>query len=126
MTRIIAAVLATLCAYGASSLGPKSGHFSSVSAASELSSSKAEQRPRADRAVGVARDHNGKILRSRQVVREFRRITGCGKGFYVDHIVPRACNGPDTISNLQCLSEAQWRAKSTWERKQPGCPGVKP
>jgi hypothetical protein len=34
-----------------------------------------------------------------------------------DHIVPLACGGPDTVSNLQWQTIRDARAKDTWERK---------
>jgi hypothetical protein len=39
------------------------------------------------------------------------------KGFFVDHIIPLYCNSCDVPSNMELLSEAEWRAKSRWERQ---------
>ena len=66
--------------------------------------------------------------RSRAVAREFEREQPCpstGKtsgpcpGYRKDHIVPLACGGPDTVSNLQWQTIREARAKDHWERR--GC-----
>jgi hypothetical protein len=40
-------------------------------------------------------------------------------GYVVDHIVPLACGGADTSSNMQWQTEADGKAKDRWERQ--GC-----
>ena len=65
--------------------------------------------------------------RSNKVRHDFARAYACpstGKhalpcpGFYIDHVIPLACGGPDQTTNLQWLSEADWKAKSKWERRE--------
>jgi len=36
-----------------------------------------------------------------------------------DHVVPLACGGPDTVSNIQWQTTADGKSKDKWERK--GC-----
>ena len=69
----------------------------------------------------AAREH-----RSREVTREFQRehpcpstglTAGACPGYWRDHIVPLACGGPDTVSNLQWQTVAAARAKDHWERR---------
>jgi hypothetical protein len=64
--------------------------------------------------------------RSRAVAREFqrehpcpstKRTSGACPGYWKDHIVPLACGGPDTVSNLQWQTIADAKAKDQWERK---------
>jgi hypothetical protein len=49
------------------------------------------------------------------------RPTGACPGYTKDHIVPLACGGPDSASNLQWQTIAEAKAKDKWERK--GCAG---
>jgi hypothetical protein len=69
------------------------------------------------------RNHNGQLVRSasRRVrfLREVMHISDgkVPKGYIVDHIVPLFCGGGDIPSNMELLSEAEWRAKSRWERQ---------
>jgi hypothetical protein len=64
--------------------------------------------------------------RSRAVAREFQREHPCPStgrtrgacpGYWKDHIVPLACRGHDTVSNLQWQTIAGAKAKDRWERK---------
>jgi hypothetical protein len=41
------------------------------------------------------------------------------KGYVVDHVVPLACGGADSPSNMQWQIKAEAKAKDKWERK--GC-----
>ena len=45
------------------------------------------------------------------------RTSGPCPGYWKDHIVPLACGGPDTLSNLQWQTIAGAKAKDRWERK---------
>ena len=79
----------------------------------------------------IERDANGRITRSAAVVSEFVKLYPCPstglqkrscKGWAVDHVIPRACGGADTVENLQWLPrEIKSRkgvfAKDRWERK---------
>lgn len=79
-----------------------------------------------------ARYDNGEIVRSQSVLREFERLhpkPQDGRRWYRDHVIPLACGGCDSVSNLQWLHEEAWRDKSKWERiiyggrgVSPGCP----
>ena len=85
-----------------------------------------------------ARDAQGQIIRRADVLRAFERAHPCPApvgekvsllaprarpvtsncpGWYRDHVIPLACGGCDAVSNLQWLPEAQWKAKSRFERK---------
>lgn len=77
------------------------------------------------------RDAGGTIVRSAQVLAAFQRnhpcpSTGIGTGpcpgWSKDHVIPLACGGIDSVSNLQWLpnalkSAAGTLAKDRWERK---------
>lgn len=74
-----------------------------------------------------ARDAGGGIVRSEQVLRDFRAVYPMpkdGRRWYIDHPIPLACGGCDKIINLQWLPEKAWRDKSTWERKVYGGRGI--
>jgi hypothetical protein len=67
--------------------------------------------------------------RSLEVKHEFQRqhpcpstgrTTGRCPGYIKDHVVPLACGGPDSASNLQWQTTADAKAKDRWERR--GCP----
>lgn len=58
------------------------------------------------------RNHDGVIVRSRAVLRDFQRIyacpstgryTGACPGWYKDHVIPLVCGGCDAVENLQWL-----------------------
>ena len=77
------------------------------------------------------RDSSGKIERSMTVLREFQKLHPCpstglekGKcpGWAIDHVIPLACGGCDTINNLQWMKNsikscAGTECKDRWERK---------
>lgn len=85
-----------------------------------------------------ARDANGTIVRSGAVLRAFKKLHPCPAnhetsgpcpGWVMDHKIPLACGGSDSVDNLQWLPFDMWRAKSLWERKvygghnmSKGCP----
>lgn len=74
-----------------------------------------------------ARDAQNRIVRDAGLVREFARVwpkPQDGRRWYVDHVIPLACGGCDSMSNLQWLPEVQWREKSRWERRIYGGHGV--
>jgi hypothetical protein len=68
----------------------------------------------------------GREYRSRAVTREFQRehpcpstgrATGGCPGCRKDHIMPLACGGPDSVSNLQWQTVSDAKAKDAWERR---------
>jgi hypothetical protein len=65
--------------------------------------------------------------RSAATVRLFQRITGypLGRpGYVVDHVIPLACGGPDTVGNMQWQDLAAAKAKDRIERRYcAGCKG---
>ena len=70
------------------------------------------------------RTPDGRIKRSRAAVNEFKRrfpcpvtglSTGKCEGWRVDHIIPLSDSGPDTPENMQWLTEAEHKRKSTRE-----------
>ena len=68
------------------------------------------------------RNSRGKIKRSEAARRRFEAQTGYPHGrpgYVVDHIVPLACGGADTPSNMQWQSVAEAKAKDKVERR--GC-----
>lgn len=77
------------------------------------------------------RNSDGRIIRKSVVLVEFERLhprPQDGRRWYKDHVIPLACGGCDSVSNLQWLPEDQWREKSKWERIvygghkiSPGC-----
>jgi hypothetical protein len=77
-------------------------------------------------ASGLARSHGGyhhsRIHRSERARRNFERMTGYPHGrpgYVIDHVVPLACGGADSPSNMQWQTKAAAKAKDKWERK--GC-----
>lgn len=69
-------------------------------------------------AGAVPRDANGRILRSRSAVAEFKRLTGYPHGrpgYVIDHIVPLALGGADTPANMQWQTIQAAKAKDRWE-----------
>jgi hypothetical protein len=70
---------------------------------------------------------SAKHHRSASVKREFQltrrcpatgRTSGACPGYVKDHVVPLACGGPDTVSNLQWQTIRAAKAKDTWETKR--------
>jgi hypothetical protein len=67
-------------------------------------------------------DSHGRISRSEAAKRRFMRQSGYPhgrRGYIVDHIIPLACGGRDTPSNMQWQTAAEARAKDRYERR--GC-----
>lgn len=78
-----------------------------------------------------ARDADGRISRSTQVLAEFQRLHPCpstGKtfgscpGWSKDHVIPLVCGGCDAVGNLQWLpheikSASGTLPKDRWERR---------
>ena len=65
------------------------------------------------------RDANGRIHRSSSARHEFMRLTGYPHGrpgYVIDHIVPLACGGSDSPSNMQWQTIAAAKAKDRTER----------
>ena len=76
------------------------------------------------RCRSCARDDRGRIVRSSQAKREFRKMepcpatgetTGACPGYVIDHIRPLACGGPDDPNNMQWQSREEAKAKDRWE-----------
>jgi hypothetical protein len=68
------------------------------------------------------RDQNGKILRSRDARKAFKKGTGFPDGrpgFVIDHIIPIACGGADVPSNMQWQTKEAAKAKD--KRERAGC-----
>jgi hypothetical protein len=66
-----------------------------------------------------ARDSKGRFIRSDAAKSTFLKQTGYPKGrpgYVVDHIVPLACGGADTPSNMQWQTVAAAKAKDKTER----------
>jgi hypothetical protein len=84
------------------------------------------------------RDADGRIHRSSTVLRAFQIIhpcpstgsrTGACPGWAIDHVLPLACGGCDSIENLQWLKNSikscpGAECKDRWERKINCQPGV--
>jgi hypothetical protein len=69
---------------------------------------------------------SGKLIRSREAIREFKRCTGFPQGrpgYVIDHIFPLACGGADVPENMIWQRAADGKQKDKWERVRPGCPG---
>jgi len=65
---------------------------------------------------------HGRVKRSESARREFMRETGYPHGrpgYIIDHVVPLACGGADSPSNMQWQTVADAKAKDKVERK--GC-----
>ena len=80
----------------------------------------------------VERDANGRIVRSRAVAARFQRMHPCPStglryggcpGHIKDHKQALACNGFDTVNNLQWQTVAEGKAKDRVERKNCGQAG---
>lgn len=66
----------------------------------------------------------GKLIRSGEALREFRRCTGFPNGrpgWVIDHIFPLACGGPDVPENMIWQKRDDSKLKDRWERARPGC-----
>jgi hypothetical protein len=66
------------------------------------------------------RGARGNVIRSAARRRQFLKLMGYPQGrpgYVVDHIIPLACGGCDLPSNMALLTEAEWRAKTPWERR---------
>lgn len=77
------------------------------------------------------RDAAGEIVRDARVARAFRRVhpcpstglaTGACPGWSIDHVIPLACGGCDSVANMQWLPNEIKRAagelpKDRWERR---------
>lgn len=77
---------------------------------------------RSTRPTLTVRDGGGRIKRSESAKREFMKRTGYPKGrpgYVIDHVVPLACGGADTPSNMQWQTVAEAKAKDRIERR--GC-----
>ena len=69
---------------------------------------------RSNKCTGCARNRKGKIMRSSQAVREFKKTHPCPgscKGMVVDHIVPLKRGGSDTPDNMQWQTKEAAKAK---------------
>jgi hypothetical protein len=121
-------VLALLAPVSAS--GGKGGTKTTPAKTSKAKSSKpkAAKKPAAAKpkrqsstkaAVSVARDDKGHIQRSDAARHAFARQTGYPHGrpgYVIDHIIPLACGGADTPSNMQWQTVAEAKAKDKTER----------
>lgn len=71
------------------------------------------------------RSKDGHLVRSRSRVCLFLRMTGhtacrVPDGMRVNHIVPLRCGGCDVPSNLELMTEADWKARTGPERYDCG------
>lgn len=77
-----------------------------------------------------ARTSTGAIARDAKAVREFRRLYACPStglhdgactGWSVDHVIPLACGGCDSVPNMQWLpnviKSGKYPSKDRWERQ---------
>lgn len=74
--------------------------------------------------AACARDHHGRIKRSKTAVNEFKRSHPCpatGKsaggcrGYVIDHVVPLKRGGADALGNMQWQTKAEAKAKDKVE-----------
>ena len=68
------------------------------------------------------RVEHGRIKRIQDAKHDFMRQTGYPhgrKGYVIDHVVPLACGGADSPSNMQWQTRAEGRAKD--KRERAGC-----
>ena len=71
-----------------------------------------------------SRAAHAKTPRHREAAQAFRKQTGYPhgrRGYVVDHVVPLACGGADTPSNMQWQTIEAAKAKDKVERTGPGC-----
>jgi hypothetical protein len=69
--------------------------------------------------VPGARDSHGRLKRSEDAKRTFERESGHPHGWpghVVDHVIPLACGGADSPSNMQWQTVADGKAKDRTER----------
>jgi hypothetical protein len=106
----------------------KGGHYIRAPGASGAAKAKAPKAKKAPKSGSssssepLKRDANGRIVRSEEARRAFERETGFPRGrsgYVIDHIVPLACGGADSPSNMQWQTTAEVKAKDKVERK--GC-----
>lgn len=74
-------------------------------------------------ASAAKRDRHGRIQRSQSAKRDFERQTGFPHGrpgYVVDHIVPLACGGADSPSNMQWQTIGDAKAKDRWDERAVG------
>ena len=74
------------------------------------------------RCTTCQRDEHGRIKRSPDANRDFKRQTGYPhgrKGYVIDHVVPLACGGAASPSNMQWQTRAEARTKG--KRERSGC-----
>ncbi len=85
-------------------------------------STKSKPTSRASHSATTGRDPRGRIRRSEQAKHAFEVQTGYPHGrpgYLVDHIIPLACGGADSPSNMQWQTVAAAKAKDKVERQ--GC-----
>jgi hypothetical protein len=73
-------------------------------------------------AVDRPRDAKGRFIRSSSARARFMRLTGYPSGrlgYVVDHIIPLACEGPDTPENMQWQTIAEAKAYRPRGRDSP-------
>ena len=71
------------------------------------------------RCASCDRDEHGRIVRSRDAKKAFKKGTGFPRGrpgYVIDHIVPLACGGSDRPSNMQWQTKAEATSKDKVER----------
>jgi hypothetical protein len=99
------------------------GHAKSPGASQgNRSNASGKHRKSSTRCTTCQRDDHGRIKRSPAAERDFQRQTGYPhgrKGYVIDHVVPLACGGADSPSNMQWQTKAEAKAKDKWERN--GC-----
>lgn len=70
------------------------------------------------------RDKSGYLVRSRSRVRLFLKMTKRSSDDpeckYKNHIVPLRCGGCDLPSNMECMNEIEWKARTGPERTDCG------
>lgn len=92
----------------------------SVLAGAEVAAAELPERLRTPDLTCRVRDKRGNLIRSETRRRLFMRLTGFPNGrpgYKGDHVVPLDCGGCDVPSNMQWLTDEEWRRKTRWERK---------